>query len=226
MLSNSIKLQDSYFYQQFSYVIRTGNNVSTWTDTFNRLVHPAGFIYFGEILILLEGINHFTTIGPVPYTDSFGTTYPADQDVGINPATGLPAPLLGGGFAGWDGERVKSSMHFLQPGLVSDNDLPFTLIIDPVGGTDNTFKRLYYDTVGPVTASLASTWYQMNMDVPPGTPYDTMLKFLDADPMYLYGDMVILDAETGSYAWDDLTVDDCINNSFTWNDVYLAVTLL
>lgn len=53
-LSDNIKLQDSYFYQKFSYVIRTGNNFDTWSDTFNKLVHPAGMIFFGEILILLQ----------------------------------------------------------------------------------------------------------------------------------------------------------------------------
>lgn len=53
-LSDNIKLQDSYFYQKFSYVIRTGNNFDVWSDTFNRLVHPAGMIFFGEILILLQ----------------------------------------------------------------------------------------------------------------------------------------------------------------------------
>lgn len=52
-LSDTIKLQDSYFYQKFSYVIRTGNNYDVWADTFNKLVHPAGMIFFGEILILL-----------------------------------------------------------------------------------------------------------------------------------------------------------------------------
>lgn len=53
-LSDNIKLQDSYFYQKFSYVIRTGNNFDVWSDTFNKLVHPAGMIFFGEILILLQ----------------------------------------------------------------------------------------------------------------------------------------------------------------------------
>jgi hypothetical protein len=53
-LSDIIKLQDSYFYQKFSYVIRTGNNVDEWKDIFAKLVHPAGTIFFGEILILLE----------------------------------------------------------------------------------------------------------------------------------------------------------------------------
>jgi hypothetical protein len=53
-VSDIIKLQDSYFYQKFSYVIRTGNNFDAWSDTFNKLVHPAGMIFFGEILILLQ----------------------------------------------------------------------------------------------------------------------------------------------------------------------------
>lgn len=53
-LSYNIKIQDSYRYQKFSYLIRTGKNVSDWEDVFNRLVHPAGFIFFGEILILIE----------------------------------------------------------------------------------------------------------------------------------------------------------------------------
>lgn len=56
-LDDSIKLQDSYFYQQFSYVIRTGNNVDIWKDAFNRLVHPSGFKFFGEILLILELLN-------------------------------------------------------------------------------------------------------------------------------------------------------------------------
>ena len=53
-LSNTIKIQDSLRYQKFSYLIRTGQNVSTWENVFNRLVHPAGFKFFGEILMIIE----------------------------------------------------------------------------------------------------------------------------------------------------------------------------
>ena len=53
-LSDDIKIQDSLRYQRFSYLVRTGQNVSTWENVFNRLVHPAGFIFFGEILLLIE----------------------------------------------------------------------------------------------------------------------------------------------------------------------------
>ena len=53
-LSDDIKIQDSLRYQRFSYLVRTGQNISTWENVFNRLVHPAGFIFFGEILLLIE----------------------------------------------------------------------------------------------------------------------------------------------------------------------------
>jgi hypothetical protein len=52
-LSSYKKLQDSYYYQKFSYVLRTGSNAKLWKNSFNRLIHPAGFIFFGEILLTI-----------------------------------------------------------------------------------------------------------------------------------------------------------------------------
>ena len=56
-LSDDIKIQDSLRYQKFSYLIKTGKNISDWSDAFTRLVHPAGFKFFGEILLLLNFVN-------------------------------------------------------------------------------------------------------------------------------------------------------------------------
>jgi hypothetical protein len=56
-LSDGIKIQDSLRYQKFSYLIKTGKNISDWSDAFTRLVHPAGFKFFGEILLLLNFVN-------------------------------------------------------------------------------------------------------------------------------------------------------------------------
>ena len=53
-LSDSIVLQDSKKYQKFAYLIKTGKNLADWELSYDRLVHPAGFIYFSEILIFLE----------------------------------------------------------------------------------------------------------------------------------------------------------------------------
>ena len=53
-LSYNIKLQDSFKFQKFAYLIKTGKNLSDWELSYDRLVHPAGFIYFSEILIFLQ----------------------------------------------------------------------------------------------------------------------------------------------------------------------------
>ena len=56
-LSYNIKIQDSLRFQKFSYLVKTGQNLEDWRMAFNKLVHPAGFIYFAEILIFLELID-------------------------------------------------------------------------------------------------------------------------------------------------------------------------
>lgn len=44
-------IQDSFFYQDFSYVIKSGIAFSTYVDTLKKIIHPAGLQPFGEILI-------------------------------------------------------------------------------------------------------------------------------------------------------------------------------
>jgi len=53
-LSDKKFLQDSYYWQKFSYVLKTGKNIADWKNAFTRLIHPAGFKFFGEIVILVK----------------------------------------------------------------------------------------------------------------------------------------------------------------------------
>jgi hypothetical protein len=53
-LSDKKYLQDSYYYQKFSYVLKTGKNIADWKNAFTRLIHPAGFKFFGEIAIFIQ----------------------------------------------------------------------------------------------------------------------------------------------------------------------------
>jgi hypothetical protein len=52
-LSNSNVLQDSTFWQDFSYVINTSIQASEWSDKFRQLAHPAGFRFFVSLVLLL-----------------------------------------------------------------------------------------------------------------------------------------------------------------------------
>ena len=45
-------IQDSYYYQDYSYVIKSGLTFQTYSDTLKSIIHPAGLIFFGEIQIL------------------------------------------------------------------------------------------------------------------------------------------------------------------------------
>ena len=44
-----MKIQDSYYYQDFSYVVRVGAAIASWRSEIKKAVHPAGFAMFGEV---------------------------------------------------------------------------------------------------------------------------------------------------------------------------------
>ena len=46
-----IRIQDSYYYQQFSYEVRVGASLSTYINELKKAVHPAGFAPFGKVTI-------------------------------------------------------------------------------------------------------------------------------------------------------------------------------
>ena len=47
-------IQDSYYYQDYSYVIKSGLAFQTYSDTLKAIIHPAGLQSFGEILLFAE----------------------------------------------------------------------------------------------------------------------------------------------------------------------------
>jgi len=46
---NTMRIQDSLYYQDFSYVIKVGRSITEWRDSFKRTMHTAGFYYAGEV---------------------------------------------------------------------------------------------------------------------------------------------------------------------------------
>lgn len=47
-------LQDNYYYQEFSYVIKSGMNVGEYVDLIKKLNHPVGTLMFGEFNLRIE----------------------------------------------------------------------------------------------------------------------------------------------------------------------------
>ena len=49
-----MKIQDSFYYQDFSYVVRVGAAIADWRGSVKKAVHPAGFAVFGEVSITTQ----------------------------------------------------------------------------------------------------------------------------------------------------------------------------
>ena len=46
---DTMKVQDSFYYQDYSYVVRIGQSINEWRESVRRSVHPAGWNVFGEV---------------------------------------------------------------------------------------------------------------------------------------------------------------------------------
>ena len=49
-----IRIQDSYYYQDFSYEVRIGASLTSYLNELKKAVHPAGFKPFGKVTIATE----------------------------------------------------------------------------------------------------------------------------------------------------------------------------
>ena len=102
-------IQDSRYYQSFSYVIKTGQTIDNWKDVVKKLLHPAGFAFFGEVSIFSSATGANGAKVRRGIEADFST-----QDFGIPISSGpvvvdVEIPLIGG-------TQVNVSLTFiLQP---------------------------------------------------------------------------------------------------------------
>jgi hypothetical protein len=66
--SSEKKIQDSKFWQDYSYQISTKVAPELWRESYSRLVHPAGMKFF--VLLLIEIVNRSTWTELLSYTSS------------------------------------------------------------------------------------------------------------------------------------------------------------
>ena len=133
-LSDTQKIQDSDFYQRYSYVIKAGQNISTWKDTYNKLVHPAGFKYFGEILLILKATRNVLgdnsksgQVKELIFDEQLGISNTEIIDLNVYPSGRRPT------------RQTMSSMPGVQPGYIGIEDLGllieiFAALSSPHGG--------------------------------------------------------------------------------------------
>jgi hypothetical protein len=215
-LSDTIKIQDSYFYQQFSYVIRTGNNVDAWSNPFNKLVHPAGFIFFGEIVIYLENSNFFTVLD-INNVDkdsrrifsSMRRLQPGligDEDLPVNVFVGMPDTQALISFP-----KKYRLDEIIPPGAEPYLRTAFT--------TAGKFTNIKFQ----VTAGYVGTEFTVLIDQIPikatNSEHRTMLKTRYNSIAHFF------DPGTSMYSYANYTVQDTINNVVPWNNVGSEITI-
>jgi hypothetical protein len=105
----SMRIQDSLYYQDFSYVIKVGRTINDWRDSFKKTMHTSGFYFTGQVNLetsvsaeiqrtigINSGINYeqvalivntlFSTIfGRRLGTTDDGTTLRANPLLGVDP---------------------------------------------------------------------------------------------------------------------------------------------
>lgn len=63
------KIQDSFYYQDYSYVIKSGLEIKKYRDVLKKLIHPAGLEVFGEISIVNQLNLSLGSLDPVKLLD-------------------------------------------------------------------------------------------------------------------------------------------------------------
>ena len=61
----TMRIQDSLYYQDFSYVIKVGRTINDWRDSFKKTMHSAGFYFTGQVNIQSQvnaRLRSFTTV--------------------------------------------------------------------------------------------------------------------------------------------------------------------
>ena len=105
----AMRIQDSLYYQDFSYVIKVGRTINDWRDSFKKTMHTSGFYFTGQVDIQTQisaqikntvGINTgidyeqvaliintlFSTIfGRRLGTTTDGTTLRSNPELGVDP---------------------------------------------------------------------------------------------------------------------------------------------
>ena len=145
------KIQDSYYYQDYSYVVKSSSSINTWRDQLLASVHPAGWAVFGQVDIstAVQSIANITSIvglGPIMkviYTMLLGRRLGTQEQLPINPfpAVGVhdPATFM-------NSFRIHNSTKTIVKGELITGDTSgatATAILDTTN--DHGVNLLYYE---------------------------------------------------------------------------------
>ena len=135
---SSKKIQDSYYWQDYSYVVKTASSIATWRDDLLSTVHPAGWAVFGQVdiaskLTQLANITSVTGLGPalgIIFQALFGMRLGTTDQVPLN-----PSPML-------EANEPGDKQRLYDPAIHISSGSAFTLYETITGGTSGATAKV------------------------------------------------------------------------------------
>ena len=164
------KIQDSYYYQDYSYVVRAASSINTWRDRLIAAMHPAGWQVFGQVDIAtaVQSIANITSviglgglyklIWNVLIGRRLGTTdqgtLSTTPNVGVSdPSTPTPCLEVLGSGTFTNGQTITGSSSGATGLVFSDENVGSNRLVffTPLTGIFTTSDTI---TAGAVTATV------------------------------------------------------------------------
>lgn len=152
-LSTDMYLEDSNYYQEYSYVIKTSQDIQKYADLVKNVLHPAGFKMFGNILL----IDILKDIIAVP-----------DNAFTIN-VQGQTLQLLASALYSLDGNYLfiaKTNGGFMSPRVYKGTewDASYVNSVSGYALQDKSWERTYDENGNPVVVSVKGwmTWQPLS----------------------------------------------------------------
>ena len=118
----TMRVQDSLYYQDYSYVIKVGQSIARWRDAFKKTMHTAGFYFTGQVDI--ESRITVTAGGPVR-----GVTSGTDETPFLTIANTIFLTVFGRRLGtNSDGTSLRANAHLRSEKIDVSNDFeePFS----------------------------------------------------------------------------------------------------
>lgn len=183
-----LKLQDSYFWQDYSYVVYNAITSDVWSNNFLRLVHPAGLKYFHVIRLEVYILNF--------WDEEF--IYEKDQRYWVKlPPNKSPDFFYRPTKSGTDYSEYRGYHSPInQPGVVDYYKLPLDIVSTqdtnvPVLEQFSLEVNIISDSEISISKS-NSDYYTMNQLNINSADYMNQLKFIDTSAIAGFDSHVIL----------------------------------
>lgn len=167
-----LKVQDSYYWQDFSYEIQIALSDYDWKNDYLKLVHPAGLMFFKHVAVTIASLNTW-----IKYDYISNNIDDLIEKI-------VPPPLSG------DHTPAEQYTTFYQV-IPTNFIIRFPYII---AQPDNVALTAIIDLIiiSSVMTSSNSNYYSANQLNMNSTDYMNHLKFIDASAIAGFGSHVIL----------------------------------